>query len=145
MGSGLAASVLITMIVMSGGSRLLSTMGQMASLPRIESSQLLAQMKRYAPQTHWVYTSGGQIFAFHARLPVIPDLAVVVAKRIWSGRIDSDRILKLLRQYEPEQMVVEIAKMDPAIESFAEARYAAVYEERGLRLYVAKEIARTVK
>jgi hypothetical protein len=140
MGNLLAASGLIALVMFCGGSRLLNTLGHVEDFPRMEDNALIAKMKEYAGRTKWVFTRGS-IYPFHAGLMVIPELAVIPAKRIWSGRLTDEKILAVLKRYQPEQVLLEKVTVTPATEDYVYAGYVPVYEDETFRLYVAKSLA----
>ena len=138
--AGLAAgSIAIAVILASGSERLASEVGRIRMLPRIEQSALISKMRQYANGTHWVYTRQ-TIYAFHAGLPVVPELAVMPAKRFWSGQITDQQIGECLARYKPEQLLLTSDPWDKEALKLANAGYAAVYQEGGLVLYVAKSL-----
>jgi hypothetical protein len=60
---------------------------------------------RYAARTRWVYARSS-IYAFHPKLPVPPELAVVARKRFWSGQISDAQILAIIQRDAPEHLLV---------------------------------------
>jgi hypothetical protein len=54
------------------------------------TNRILEKMKIYAGQTKWVYAADG-MYPFQARLPVPPELAIVMPKRFWSGQITTSK------------------------------------------------------
>jgi hypothetical protein len=66
---------------------------------------------------------------------------VIPAKRIWSGRLTDEQILVILKQYQPEQLLLQKAKIVSGMEQFVEGGYVPVYEDDRLRLYIAKTLA----
>ena len=141
LGNRLAASLLMALLLFNGGWRLNSVIERIQELPRVQDSVLIAKMKENGARTKWVYTRG-DIHVFHAGLKVIPEVAVVPAKRIWSGRITDDQILKIVQRYQPEQMVLDMSRpdMDAELKKVAAEQYAPVCEEQGRQLYVLKEL-----
>jgi hypothetical protein len=103
--AAVSAVTFLALIVLAGGDRLVSEVGRIRGLPRIEDSPLIATMREHAAGTRWVYARS-TICAFHAGLPVPPELAVVVKKRFWSGQISDAGILEIIHRYAPEQIVV---------------------------------------
>jgi 4-amino-4-deoxy-L-arabinose transferase-like glycosyltransferase len=100
-----SAATFLALVLLAGGDRLVSEVRRIRGQPRIENSRLIAAMREHAARARWVYVCS-TIYAFHARLPVPPELAVVVKKRFWSGQISDAEILEIIRRYAPEQIVV---------------------------------------
>ena len=63
------------------------------------------KLSNHAAQTRWVFTDRA-VYAFWARLPVPPELAVIPRKRFWSGSITETEVLKCLERYRPEQILL---------------------------------------
>ncbi len=103
---------------------------------------IVATMRKYADQTHWVYTDR-PMFAFRARLPVPPYLAVMSKKRLASGVLADDQILGILIEYQPEQIFQE--RMDlPAVEEYMSIRnFRRVDTTNKFRLYIRLDILET--
>ena len=104
-GTAMAGAIMLALIATEGGGRLVSEVERVRDLPRIEDSPLIATVRRYASRTRWVYTRSS-IYAFHARLAVPPELAVLVRKRFWSGQISDAQILAIIQGYAAEQILV---------------------------------------
>jgi hypothetical protein len=141
MASRLVGSVLLALVLVSGGGRFLDIAGRVVELPRVKDSVMVAKMREYAAETKWVYTRG-DIRVFHAGLAVIPELAVIPAKRIWSGRLTDDQILALVKRYRPEQIILDMTHpdMDTELKKLVPELYQSVCEEQGRRLWVLKSI-----
>jgi hypothetical protein len=41
------------------------------------------------------------LYSFHSSIPLPPNLAVVMLKRLWSGDMTNDRIAAELREFKP--------------------------------------------
>jgi hypothetical protein len=78
--------------------------------------------------------------AFHARVPVPPELAVVVAKRFWSGQISSEAILAACKHYRPEQVLLSNRLASGDWKQFLDAGYTLVCADKTSLLYVAKAL-----
>ncbi|HEV2395229.1 MAG TPA: glycosyltransferase family 39 protein [Verrucomicrobiae bacterium] len=139
-GNRLMAAGLITLLVFSGGSRLVSEVERILHLPKVEDSALLAKMKYYGPNTRWTFADGAGILPFHARLLVIPQLAVIPATRVWSGRISEAEVLALVKRYRPEQLLLTESKLGVCLNGLAETEYVCVQKSGKSRLFVSKSI-----
>ena len=135
-----AAGCVMAVLGSYGASRLLWEIGLVRAQPRIEDDALLAAMKRYAPRTRWAYAEN-TMYAFHARLCVIPELAVMPRKRWWSGHITQDHIVALVKQYRPEQMLLPAqGTLESQICQSMGADYTVACEGSAYRLFVAKPV-----
>jgi hypothetical protein len=77
------------------------------------------------------------MYAFHAGLSVTPELAIMPAKRRWSGVITEKQIVDILRTRLPGELLLEL-EISPDMEQLVRDEYRFVYEESGCRLYVRK-------
>ena len=75
------------------------------SVELARSNPRVLALARHASETRWVFTHN-LIAAFWAGLPVPPNLAVIPAKRIWSGQISNEEVLASLKLYRPEQVLL---------------------------------------
>lgn len=62
-------------------------------------------MERFAPLTRLVLTDS-PMYAFHAGLASVPDIAVVTAKRKQTGNLSIADVVGGLRRYDPEQVLL---------------------------------------
>ncbi len=137
----LAAAVLVSVVESYGGLRLYDEIQEIRALPRTEGNPIITAMRRYASRTHWVYTKA-TMYPFDAGLPVIPELAVLPLKRYWSGQITERRILAILKEYRPEQILLtSYGATDPKMREFVKDDYAPVCQDSGYTLYIAKGLA----
>ncbi len=135
----IAASLLACVIVTYGGMRLMAELIYIRHLPQVQNCALIAEMRRYAPKTKWMF-SQGTIYPFYVNLPVIPELAVVSNKRVWSGQLSDQQMWAIVERYNPEQLLWRGA-LPPAGKTFVESHYSLVYDNQDQeRLYVAKRI-----
>lgn len=105
---------------------------------RTEASGLLARIRQFAPQTHWIYVqSGMEQYAFAAQLSMPPEIAVVSLKRFWSGQISDADIINTCHQYQPEQLLMNSNLITDAWASFLR-EYTNAYQEQNFKLYVQK-------
>ncbi len=135
----LLASALITSLIVCGGLRFLLEIQRIRHLPKVNESKLIATMKTYASRTQWVYTRF-TIFPFHAGLRVPPELAVLPAKRFWSGQITDHAILTAIRRRRPEQILLTREFPDADMERFVSEEYSLAYEDATYRLYLNKSL-----
>lgn len=102
-------------------------------------SPLLAKMRQYAPVTHWVCAED-VIYPFHAKLLVPPEIAVVMAKRYWSGEINALRIVEICRRYNPEQVLLPNGRRAGEWGTFLSSGYDLVCANDRLALFVRNDI-----
>ena len=81
---GVALCALTALAIARSEARLEGSLKDVRQRLRASASPVLAKMKAYAGQTHWVYADK-QIYAFHAQLPMPPPVAVVSLKRYLVG------------------------------------------------------------
>ena len=123
------------MVTYAGGS-LKSAIEEIRGVRRVDTDPLVAAMKAAAPRTQWVYTRA-TMYAFHAKLRVIPELAVMPRKRFWSGEITNPEILALLERYKPEQLLLDGQDMaDPEMSRFVHEHYRLATQDADLTLWL---------
>lgn len=54
---------------------------------------------------HWIFTDD-TMAAFWAGVPVPPELAVMPPKRFWSGQVNPNEVISILKSYKPEMIAV---------------------------------------
>jgi hypothetical protein len=136
-GIGLCAAVAIALTRSEG--RLESGFKQVQQCPKVGDEPIVAEMKNYAARTKWVYAKR-EIFAFHAQLPVPPELAVVSLKRYWSGQISEEMIVGLCKRYKPEMMLVQTYSTNEPWGSFLTSEYEIKRNTSTMTLYVSKRL-----
>ena len=101
-------------------------------------ARFLGYLREYGPQTHWLVTDL-PIFAFYSGLPVPPNLVVFSSKRVDTGELSEEEVLRTIQVYRPEQVL--LGRFDfPSLRQDLKERYDLV-QARGLyALYVLKDI-----
>jgi hypothetical protein len=136
LGLALAAPLLSVMVVAYAGVVLHSEIEKIRGVRRADTDSLVAAMKAAGPRTQWVYTRA-TMYAFHAKLRVIPELAVMPYKRFWSGEITQPEILALVKRYRPEQLLLDDRDMgDAEMARFVTGQYKIVAQDAGLTLWI---------
>ncbi len=107
--------------------------------PRANDSPVLAKLMENANRTHWMYAQP-IVYPFHAKLPVPPELAVVVLKRFWSGQISTKEIVEVCRRYHPEQLLLFKSRAGSEWRQLLSTDYVLTYQDKDYLLYVAKGI-----
>jgi 4-amino-4-deoxy-L-arabinose transferase-like glycosyltransferase len=97
------------------------------------------------PETLASFRGPGRLFstsplaAFYARMPMIPDLAILPRKRFWSGQINYFSILARLKSAKPSRMILNPNYLaEPGWAQFLEERYELRGVAHGLLLYGVK-------
>lgn len=68
--------------------------------PLARDDQRVQALRAHADGGDWIFTED-RIRAFWARLPIPPELAVIPAKRLWSGQLPPEQVRACLDRYEP--------------------------------------------
>ncbi len=134
------AAGLLGALLTWGGERLWQQALWICHLPRADESGLVAQMRRYAAHTRWVFTRE-TIVAFHAGVRVIPELAVLPSKRFWSGQVNQEQIWEIVRRYLPDQLLLTDADLTLEARFFVERHYDTVFQEGAYQLFVRKGLS----
>jgi len=96
--------------------------------------ELLGVMGNHVAETHWLYTDR-PMFAFLTQLPVPPNLAVITSKRLLTGRLTEEEVLRTLEEYKPE-MILNARFSLPAVQEYMRTRnYARIDSTMKYRLY----------
>ncbi|SPE59575.1 membrane hypothetical protein [Verrucomicrobia bacterium] len=138
---GIAVCALAAVVLARSERRLEGSIDSMRRSPRANADAMLAAMRRYAGQTHWVCAQS-VIYPFHARLPVPPELAVVMAKRFWSGQMTAAEIVGICRRYKPEQILLPNAPLGSEWKEFLASGYGVAQSDKDFVLYVDKALIR---
>jgi hypothetical protein len=136
---GAAACALAGLALVRSEARLESGVRELRRRPRVSESTLVAKMKEYARRTRWVYARP-VIYAFHAGVPVPPELAVVTLKRLWSNQISRTEIIETCARYDVEQILLETAEVTGGWKAALNGGYREACEEGGLALCVANSL-----
>jgi len=102
------------------------------------TEKFLLKMIDHAPETNWVVTDL-PMYAFRARLPVPPNLAVFSLKRVETGNLTEEEVAETVRKYMPEQVLIGRFTY-PSLEGFLEQHYRVIHSKEGMRLYLRKDL-----
>jgi hypothetical protein len=102
---------------------------------------VIAQLQRFRPYAQWLYADR-LVYSFHSGIPVVPSLAVMPIKRLWSGELDNAGIRRELEHYKPGVLVLLNDGRDVPFKDLVDAKYQMVYMDSDNRMYALKEIAR---
>jgi hypothetical protein len=134
-----AAAALIAILAVQSATRLAGEVGAIRSARTIASDRALDRIASYRSGTRWIYTQP-VIYAFHAGIPVPPELAVLSLKRFWSGQMTWRRLLDTVQKYHPEQLLLLKTTMGPEWAHFLNADYRVELDDGERILYVAKAL-----
>lgn len=98
-------SAIVSMIMVRGPEKFRRGLESISAAENAAENPIVLQMTQYRDGTRRVFIDR-VIYAFHAKIPVPPELAVIPSKRIWSGQITPTEIIEKLEQYKPEQIVL---------------------------------------
>lgn len=102
------------------------------------TEKFFVKMLKFAPQTHWVVTDL-PMYAFRARLPVPPELAVFSSKRITTGNLTEAQIMRTILKYQPEQIL--LGRFTYAnIEEQLWQNYRIVHSKDEMKLYIRQDL-----
>jgi 4-amino-4-deoxy-L-arabinose transferase-like glycosyltransferase len=102
--------------------------------------QFLYQVIRFAPQTHWMVTDL-PIYAFYARVPIPPNLAVFSMKRLTTGQLTEESIIETMQVYQPEQVLLGRQGVDlPLVRQYVKENYELFFSKHETELYVLDRI-----
>jgi hypothetical protein len=91
-------------------------------------------MSDHAQETNWVFTDR-PMFAFLAKLPVPPFLAVLSSKRLLSGELTQAEILQVLETYKPEMVLSGRFDIPAAQEYMSRRNFRRIDSTLRYRLY----------
>jgi 4-amino-4-deoxy-L-arabinose transferase-like glycosyltransferase len=100
----------------------------------LQERQIVALMSDHAQETRWVFTDR-PMFAFLAKLPVPPFLAVLSSKRLLSGELTQMEILEELVAYKPEMVLAGRFDVPAAREYMRRRNFRRIDETPFYRLY----------
>jgi len=116
--------------------------GSAKHLRRQESAAgnpVVKKMKEHAARTKWVYSESG-IYPFHAHLIVLPELAIIMPKRFWSGQISTRKIVETCKRYQPEMIMLPRASATEEWKELLGRHYVVEATDKACVLYLAKRL-----
>jgi hypothetical protein len=123
------------------GARVYLQVANLRRAPQVENSPVIAQMKRFKPFTECLYADK-PVYSFQADIPMVPSLAVMPVKRLWSGELNNEGIRRELTKYKPGLIVLLNDGRDVPFKDLLDREYQMVYMDSGNRMYALKWIAR---
>jgi hypothetical protein len=137
-------SAALSLALTSAPLKVLDEWRRMRLAPRVEEDVLLQELAAWRHRANWIYTPQ-VIYAFHARIPVPPELAVVPRKRFASAQIDQAGILQIVKRYEPEILLLFASGLDREWREYLESRYKPIERYAHLRIFVRSDLSDRVQ
>jgi hypothetical protein len=109
--------------------------------PKIQTDLAIAEIARYQPFTEFLYADE-PIYSFHTGIPMPPDLAVIMYKRLWSGDMTNEKITAELTATKPGLILLKNDTRLVPYKSLLQTEYRLVYYDSAHRLYAHKSISR---
>jgi len=109
--------------------------------PQTYNDLVIREMARFKPFAQWLYTDE-PIYSFHSGIPLPPDLAVVMLKRLWSGDMTNARIAAEVADYRPGLILLRNDARTMPFQALLEREYRLIYMDRDHRLYAHQSISR---
>ena len=131
--------LLVAMVITRSELRLEWTIKDLRQHPSADSNPIVKKMKEFAGRVHLVYAEPG-LYAFHAGLPVPPELAEVTAKRFWSGQITTTDVINSCRKDQVDLIVLQKARISDEWKSFLDADYINVESDDSSILFLSKNV-----
>lgn len=100
--------------------------------------RILRTMAEHADQTNWIVTDM-PIYAFRVGRPVPPILATFSEKRLATGSLTDEDILRSMNQYQPEQVLIARFQI-PVLEQYLLEHYTLILSRDYLRLYLRNDL-----
>jgi 4-amino-4-deoxy-L-arabinose transferase-like glycosyltransferase len=105
--------------------------------------KVLRIMGEYANQTNWIMTDA-PMYAFRVQRPVPPSLATFSSKRLATGSLTETDILKAMREYRPEQVLIARFEI-PTLEKYLQENYRLVVSVEYFRLFIRNDLKITTQ
>jgi hypothetical protein len=109
--------------------------------PQTFNSLVFTQISHYKPYVKWFYPYD-PIYSFHASIPMPPDLAVIMLKRLWSGEMTNAKLAAELQQIQPGMILLQNTTRPVPFQNLIATKYRLAYEDPSMLLYVHESIAK---
>lgn len=126
------------------GARLYLQVADLRRSPQTYSSPVIAQMRRFQPVAEWLYADR-PVYSFHSGIPMVPTLAVVPLKRLWSGEMTNARITEELAKYRPGLILLANDGRQAPFSNLLQSDYQLVYVDPDNRLFANRAIAKRAR
>lgn len=115
----------------------LMTQAALTAWPQQEQ-MFLTKMANHMAETHWVVTDL-PMYAFRVGLVTPPYLSFVTAKRLSTGELTEEKIIAVIQEYQPEQVLIGRREF-PMVKQFLQEDYRLIYERGKRFLYFRKDL-----
>jgi hypothetical protein len=116
------------------GTQLVKEVGRKSRLGSVRENDIVKQLLIPNGRSHTIYCDD-PIYAFHAKLLLPPELAVVCAKRFWSGNLTRDKIFEITRDFAPEKVLLGHTPPTPLWNEFLSKGYTNTYSDSHFMIY----------
>jgi hypothetical protein len=123
------------------GGRVYLEIAEVRRAPKIYSDLAIAEMKRFKSFAEFVYADE-PVYSFHTGIPMVPNLAVIMLKRLWSGDMTNEKITAELAAAKPGLILLKNDTRVVPFKDLLETEYRLVYYDSAHRLYAHKTISR---
>jgi hypothetical protein len=100
---------------------------------------VLRKIRKYSAETKWFVTDL-PIYVFYTDLPTPPNLAVFSSKRVQTGNLSEEEILRTIKKLEPEQILFGRNKF-PLVQQYLDENYQVTHARDPIYLYIKNGIA----
>jgi Dolichyl-phosphate-mannose-protein mannosyltransferase len=100
-----ALCVLAALMIAKSERRLEGSVKMIRAKPKTADNPIVQNLKKYGRGVKWIYSESG-IYPFHAGLRVIPELAIIMPKRFWSGQISTEQIISICDHQNTEIIIL---------------------------------------
>lgn len=100
----------------------------------------LERVLSYKYQSKWLFTDIG-MYGFYSQINIPPEITVIPIKRLNSGNIDSEFLLRVLEKYQPEQILINrFPHLADLIKPYVEKHYQEIYTDESTKHYLKNDI-----
>jgi hypothetical protein len=142
---GYAKSCLAAILVLCGiawaGGRVYLQISEVRKAPKLYTELVIPEIARFRPFTQYLYADE-PIYSFYTGIPMPPNLAVVMYKRLWSGEMTNDKIATELENIVPGLILLRNDTRVVPFKSLLETEYRLVYYDSAHRLYAHRTFAK---
>src|SRR4029077_1156442 len=121
--------------------RLYLQIAHVRNSPQTYNSLVLTELARFKPLTQWLYAEE-PIYSFHSDIPMPPNLAVIMLKRLWSGDMTNARLAAELQSGQPGLILLRTGSRVLPFAVLLQSEYRLVYQDADHRLYAHRTISK---
>jgi len=113
---------------------------QVLQSSRAKDDPLLVEFKQRAKDARWCFTRL-RMTAFRAKVPIIPELAILPYKRFWTGAINEKTIVQTVAKRLPDLLLLTVAGelSEPEWKTLVHEQYWLAYDNGDAAIYVCKK------